>query len=111
MLRWFVYHRTMADGPNIARIAALIGDPARAEMLTGLMADRALTATELSSLAGVSKQTASSHLAKLLVQLRLGPAGEDRRLFRSEAGLHREVGLRQEDRVPIVLLVGHRRRA
>ncbi len=56
----------MAEGPNIARIAALIGDPARAEMLTALMADRALTATELSTLAGVSKQTTSSHLAKLL---------------------------------------------
>ena len=37
----------MKDGPNIARVAALIGDPARAEILTALLADRALTATEL----------------------------------------------------------------
>ncbi len=56
----------MKDGPNIARIAALIGDHARAEVLTALMADRALTATELAGIAGVTKQTISAHLAKLL---------------------------------------------
>jgi DNA-binding transcriptional ArsR family regulator len=56
----------MKDGPNIARIAGLIGDPARAEVLTALMADRALTATELAAVAGVTKQTISAHLAKLL---------------------------------------------
>ena len=55
----------MSDGPNIARIAALIGDPARAEMLTALMADRALTATELAGVAGVTKQTVSAHLARM----------------------------------------------
>ncbi|MDO9004647.1 MAG: winged helix-turn-helix domain-containing protein [Aquabacterium sp.] len=56
----------MKDGPNIARIAALIGDHARAEVLTALMADRALTATELAAVAGVTKQTISTHLAKLV---------------------------------------------
>lgn len=56
----------MSDGPNIARIAALLGDPARAEVLTALMADRALTATELAGIAGVTKQTMSAHLSKLL---------------------------------------------
>ncbi|MDH4426471.1 MAG: helix-turn-helix domain-containing protein [Acidovorax sp.] len=56
----------MKDGPHIARIAALIGDSARAEVLTALMADRALTATELADIAGVTKQTISAHLAKLL---------------------------------------------
>jgi DNA-binding transcriptional ArsR family regulator len=55
----------MKDGPHIARIAALIGDSARAEVLTALMADRALTATELAEVAGVTKQTISAHLAKL----------------------------------------------
>src|SRR6185436_14798446 len=39
----------MKDGPNIVGIAALIGDHARAEVLTALMADRALTATELAA--------------------------------------------------------------
>ena len=63
---WFVYHRTMKDGPNVVGIAALIGDHARAEVLTALMADRALTATELAELAGVTKQTISAHLAKLV---------------------------------------------
>jgi DNA-binding transcriptional ArsR family regulator len=56
----------MKDGPNIARIASLIGDPGRAEALTALLADRALTATELSAIAGVTKQTMSAHLSKLL---------------------------------------------
>jgi DNA-binding transcriptional ArsR family regulator len=56
----------MKDGPNIARIAALLGDPARADVLTALMSDRALTATELSAIAGVTKQTMSAHLSKLL---------------------------------------------
>jgi DNA-binding transcriptional ArsR family regulator len=56
----------MKDGPNIARIASLLGDAARADVLTALMTDRALTATELAAIAGVTKQTMSAHLAKLL---------------------------------------------
>ena len=55
----------MKDGPSIVRVAALIGDHARAEVLTALLADRALTATELAGIAGVTKQTISAHLAKL----------------------------------------------
>jgi len=55
----------MKDGPSFVGIAALIGDHARAEVLTALMADRALTATELADVAGVTKQTISAHLAKL----------------------------------------------
>lgn len=55
----------MKEGPDIARIAALIGDPARANMLTALMSGKALTATELSQEAGITLQTTSSHLAKL----------------------------------------------
>ncbi|WP_288350360.1 winged helix-turn-helix domain-containing protein [uncultured Thalassospira sp.] len=55
----------MKEGPDIARVAALLGDPARANMLTALMGGRALTAAELAQEAGVTPQTASSHLAKL----------------------------------------------
>jgi len=55
----------MKDGPAIARIAAAIGDPARANILTALAGGAALTASELTLEAGVTKQTASSHLAKL----------------------------------------------
>jgi DNA-binding transcriptional ArsR family regulator len=55
----------MRDGPNIANIAALIGDQARAEVLNVLMSGMALTATELADAAGVTRQTISTHLAKL----------------------------------------------
>ena len=56
----------MKNGPNIAYLANLIGDPARANMLTELIDGRALTATELAGVAGVTPQTASSHLSKLV---------------------------------------------
>jgi len=55
----------MTDAPDIARIAALLGDPARASMLTALLGGQARTAGELAREAGVTAQTASSHLAKL----------------------------------------------
>lgn len=55
----------MKEGPDIARIASLVGDPARANMLTALMAGKALTASELASEAGITAPTASSHLRKL----------------------------------------------
>ena len=44
----------MKVGPSIVRIAALIGDHARAEILTALMSGQALTATELADVAGVT---------------------------------------------------------
>ena len=55
----------MKVGPDIATIGSLIGDPARANMLTALMGGQALTAGELAREAGVTAQTASSHLAKM----------------------------------------------
>jgi DNA-binding transcriptional ArsR family regulator len=55
----------MTDGPNVAEVAALVGDPARANMLVALMDGRALTAKELAFAAGVTPQTTSGHLAKL----------------------------------------------
>lgn len=55
----------MKVGPDIALVAALLGDPARANMLTALLAGQALTAGELAREAGVTPQTASSHLARL----------------------------------------------
>lgn len=55
----------MKMGPDIARVANLVGDPARANMLEALMDGRALTASELASSAGIGASTASSHLAKL----------------------------------------------
>ena len=55
----------MSATPDIATIASLIGDRARATILMSLMAGRSLTATELARAASVTKQTASSHLSKL----------------------------------------------
>jgi DNA-binding transcriptional ArsR family regulator len=56
----------MADAhPSIAEIAALIGNPARTNILTALLDGRALTAGELARAAGVSAQTTSGHLARM----------------------------------------------
>jgi DNA-binding transcriptional ArsR family regulator len=55
----------MREGPDISQIATLIGDPARANMLTALMSGKALTVSELADEAGITLQTASSHLSKL----------------------------------------------
>jgi len=55
----------MKEGPVIASVASLLGDPARANILTALMDGRSLTVSELAGAAGVTIQTASGHLAKL----------------------------------------------
>jgi len=55
----------MITGSIIAETAALVGDPARATMLSALVDGRQLTASELASAARVTPQTASAHLAKL----------------------------------------------
>jgi DNA-binding transcriptional ArsR family regulator len=51
---------------SFAEIAALAGDPARAGMLHALMDGRALTASELAAVAGITAQTASSHLGRMV---------------------------------------------
>src|SRR5258705_528111 len=56
----------MPATPDVAPIAALIGDPARARILTYLLDGRAFTASELARAAGVTKQTTSTHLSRLL---------------------------------------------
>jgi DNA-binding transcriptional ArsR family regulator len=55
----------MATTHQIAELASHVAEPARAAMLAALMDGRALTATELAGVAGVTPQTASSHLARL----------------------------------------------
>jgi DNA-binding transcriptional ArsR family regulator len=78
----------MKEGPSIAPIAALAGDPGRANMLAALVSGMALTASELAAEAGVTLQTASSHLAKLegggLIEV-------------SKAGRHRYFRLANDD--------------
>lgn len=71
----------MKYGPDIASLAALIGDPARANILTALMGGEALTATELASEAGVTKQTASAHLAKLTEASFIAPQKQGRHRY------------------------------
>ncbi len=56
----------MKNGPTIAGVASLLGDPARANMMAALMAGKALTAGELAQEARVTPQTASGHLARLV---------------------------------------------
>src|SRR5256884_5748000 len=55
----------MITSPIIAEIAALVGDSARATMVSALLDGRALTASELALAAQIRPQTASTHLAKL----------------------------------------------
>lgn len=59
------YRVSARPDPDIASVAALIGDPSRALMLSALTDGRALPAGELARLAHVSPQTGSSHLDKL----------------------------------------------
>ena len=77
---------SLKDGPDIARIASLVGDPARANMLTASMAGAALTASELALEAGVTLSTASSHLAKLMDGGLLTVASEGRHRYYGLAG-------------------------
>ena len=55
----------MASNAMFAEVAALAGDPARAGMLHALMDGRALTASELAHVAGITPQTASGHLTRM----------------------------------------------
>jgi DNA-binding transcriptional ArsR family regulator len=56
----------MSGDADIARIGALVADPARARMLMALGDGRALAASVLADEAGVAASTASAHLAKLV---------------------------------------------
>ena len=56
----------MVNTSTIAELGALVGDPGRANMLIALLDGRALTARELADRAGVTPQTASGHLGRLL---------------------------------------------
>lgn len=55
----------MCSGPEICSVAALLADPARAAILVALLDARPHAAADLAQLAGITAQTASSHLSKL----------------------------------------------
>lgn len=97
----------MRDGPNISFVAALIGNPANANMLLALIPGPALTATELANEVGLTLSTVSGHLA------RLGEAGL---VQVSRQGRHRYYRLANPDVValleallPVAERAGHRR--
>ena len=54
------------DARSLTRVAGLIGEAGRIQMLNALLDGRSYTASELAMVAGASPQTASAHLAKLL---------------------------------------------
>lgn len=77
----FGYARSMHADPDLARIAATVGDPRRIQMLALLMEGRALTAKELALGAGIEPATASSHLKRLLEDGLLESAAQGRHKY------------------------------
>jgi len=67
------------EEPDIARVARMIGEPARAAMLSALLGGVALTAGELARVAGIAAPTASEHLAQLV---------KSRLILRRRSGRH-----------------------
>ncbi len=97
----------MKDGPDIARIGSLIGDPARANILSALLSGKALTATELAAEAGITGPTASSHLKKLMEGGLLSQAKQGRHRYFTLAGP--EVGAVLEALMGLAARKGHLR--
>ncbi len=83
----------MAADANLAEIAALLGDPARANIVMALMDGRAHTAKELAFRARVSAATASAHLAKLRASrlIAVTPQGRHRYYRIASAGIARMI--------------------
>jgi DNA-binding transcriptional ArsR family regulator len=82
------YVHRMSHAPHIAEVAALVGDPARANILCELLGGRALTATELAAAAGVTPQTTSGHLGKLMAARLLVLMKQGRHRYYRLAGPH-----------------------
>ncbi len=65
----------------LSEVAALMGDPARAAMLSLLLDGRAHTASDLAVSAGVTAQTASGHLGRMVEGQLLAVRAEGRNRF------------------------------
>lgn len=78
----------MSEVLDMAAIAALVGDPARANILCALLDGRALTASELAYAAHVSPQTASGHLGKLAAARLIVAVQQGRHRYYHLAGKH-----------------------
>ncbi|WP_019961034.1 ArsR/SmtB family transcription factor [Woodsholea maritima] len=97
----------MRLGPDIARIASLIGDPARANMLSALMSGMALSASELAEEAGITRQTATSHLKQLEAAHLITIVKQGRHRYARLA--HDEVGETLERLLALAYTLGHTR--
>ena len=92
--------------PNIAPVAALFGEPSRAALLTVLLDGRALPASELARIAGLSATAASGHLSKLVAGKLLTVESEGRhRYYRLASAAVAEVieGMAQLAGLPLPL--------
>jgi DNA-binding transcriptional ArsR family regulator len=78
----------MSEVLDMAAVAALVGDPARANILVALLDGRALTASELAYAAHITPQTASGHLGKLSRAKLIVPAQQGRHRYFRLAGTH-----------------------
>lgn len=95
----------MKVGPDISHVAALIGDPARTNILMALMNGEAWTAGDLAREAGVMPATASSHLSKLLAGGLIRRERQGRHRFYSLA--NEDVGEALEVLLRITVRTGH----
>jgi DNA-binding transcriptional ArsR family regulator len=97
----------MKEGPDISIIAALIGNPACANMLMALMAGPALTATELAQEAGLALSTVSGYLDKLEKACLVAVERQGRhRYFRLADA---DVAIALEGLMPVATRAGHLR--
>lgn len=95
----------MKEGPDISIVAALIGNPACANMLMALLAGPALTATELAQEAGLTLSTVSGHLARLEQGGLVAIERQGRhRYFRLA---DRDVAIALEGLMPVAARAGH----
>ena len=78
----------MSEVLDMAAVAALVGDPARANILFALLDGRNLSASELAYAARVSPQTASGHLGKLAAARLIDSKPQGRHRYYRLAGPH-----------------------
>jgi len=97
----------MRDGPDLTRLGALLGDPARLHMLTALMGGVALTGGELAREAAITPQTGSWHLAQLADGGLVRPRRQGRCVYYELADA--QVAELVEQMAGVAAAAGHRR--
>ena len=76
----------MRGDADLAAAAALLAEPARAELVLAVVADGRLSASELAARAGIARSTASGHLRRLLDGGFLVVTGQGRNRYYELAG-------------------------